>query len=87
MGKSMDQYNGNQPSAPVRTFSGQRPQLALLIRLAAALVLSIMMVLVKLASESGVHLAEILFWRQLPTIPVLLLWFAATSSLSKLKTK
>ncbi len=29
-----------------------------------------MLVLVKLASQSGMHLAEILFWRQLPTVPI-----------------
>ena len=52
-----------------------RPLLALLIRLGAAFVLSVMLVFVKLLSEAGVNLAEILFWRQLPTIPILLLWF------------
>lgn len=61
--------------------------MALLIRLGAAFVLSIMLVLVKLANESGVHLAEILFWRQIPTIPILLIWFAGTGGLSKLHTR
>ncbi len=65
----------------------QRPQLALLIRLAAAFTLSVMLVLVKKASESGIHLAEILFWRQLPTVPILLIWFAATGALQSLKTQ
>ena len=46
-----------------------------------------MLVLVKLASESGIHLAEILFWRQLPTIPIVLAWFAATGALARLKTQ
>ncbi len=45
-----------------------------------------MLVLVKLASESGVQLIEILFWRQIPTIPILLAWFGATGGLRKLKT-
>ncbi|HSM54022.1 MAG TPA: DMT family transporter [Erythrobacter sp.] len=66
--------------------SRQRPLLALLIRLAAAATLSLMMALVKLASESGLALPEILFWRQLPTIPLILLFFWATGGLGKLRT-
>lgn len=53
----------------------QRPLLALVIRLGAALVLSLMLVFVKLLGESGVHLLEILFWRQVVTIPILGAWF------------
>lgn len=63
-----------------------RPLLALLIRLGAALVLSIMLVFVKLASEAGVSLVETLFWRQLPTIPILVLWFAARKELAVLRS-
>ncbi|WP_057884068.1 DMT family transporter [Tsuneonella troitsensis] len=65
----------------------QRPQLALLIRLGAAFVLTIMLVFVKLVTESGVTLTETLFWRQLPTVPVLLLWFAMRRELGTLKTR
>lgn len=65
----------------------QRPILALVLRLGAALMLAIMMVLVKLASESGIHLVEIVFWRQLPTIPILILWSAAHGSFALLKTQ
>lgn len=61
-----------------------RPQMALLIRLGAAFVLSIMLVFVKLVTESGVTLAETLFWRQLPTVPILLLWFGARGRLADL---
>ncbi|TCJ38855.1 DMT family transporter [Parafrankia sp. BMG5.11] len=61
-----------------------RPQMALLIRLGAALVLSIMLVFVKLVTQSGVSLTETLFWRQLPTVPILLAWFAARGQLSTL---
>lgn len=67
--------------------SAQRPQLALLIRLGAAFVLTIMLVFVKLVTESGVTLTETLFWRQLPTVPVLLLWFAMRKELGTLKTR
>ncbi len=64
----------------------QRPQLALLIRLGAAAVLSVMLVCVKLLGESGVSLTETLFWRQLPTIPILFFWFAARGQLATLKS-
>jgi drug/metabolite transporter (DMT)-like permease len=65
----------------------QRPMFALLIRLAAAATLSVMVALVKLASESGLSLPEILFWRQLPTIPIILLLFWSTGKLSQLRSK
>jgi len=57
------------------------------LRLGAVFMLSSMLVLVKLAGESGVHLAETLFWRQLPTVPFLIAWFAARGTLHKLRTK
>ena len=63
-----------------------RPILALVIRLGAAFVLSVMLVLVKLASESGIHLAEILFWRQMPTVPLIGLWLALSGGLARLRT-
>ncbi len=68
--------------SPVR----QRPVLALLIRLLAVLALSVMVALVKLASEEGISLPEILFWRQLPTLPLILVMLWAGGSLGRLKT-
>ncbi|WP_336986084.1 DMT family transporter [Altererythrobacter aquiaggeris] len=56
----------------------QRPLFALLIRLAAMVALSTMALFVKLASESGIHIAEILFWRQFITLPLLGGWLALT---------
>ena len=64
----------------------QRPLFALVIRLGAALVLSLMLVFVKLLGESGVHLLEILFWRQAVTIPILGAWFYFSGRLLLLKT-
>jgi drug/metabolite transporter (DMT)-like permease len=64
----------------------QRPLLALLIRLGAAFVLSVMLVFVKLVTQSGVTLTETLFWRQLPTVPILLAWFAWRGQLGALKS-
>ncbi len=53
--------------------------LALVIRLAAVMLLSGMAAMVKVASEAGIHLAEIIFWRQALTIPMLLAWILATN--------
>lgn len=48
---------------------------------------TLMMALVKLAEDTGVHLLEILFWRQMPTAPALLAWFAFNGGLARLATK
>ena len=76
------------PSAPTSPASPpqHRPLLALLIRLGAIAAISTMTALVKLASAHGVHLAEIMFWRQGLTIPIILAWVMATGSLAQLKT-
>ena len=64
-----------------------RPLLALLIRLGAIAALSTMSALIKLANAHGVHLLEIMFWRQLVTLPILLGWVLATSGgLAPLRT-
>lgn len=64
-----------------------RPLLALGLRLAAAFVLAALLACVKLASDKGIHLAEIMFWRQLPTIPILFAWFALRGRLDVLATR
>lgn len=63
-----------------------RPFLALALRLGAALVLAALLACVKLESERGIHLAEIMFWRQLPTVPLLLAWFALRGRMDLLRT-
>ncbi|WP_427965590.1 DMT family transporter [Altererythrobacter sp.] len=60
--------------------------MALLLRLGAAAVIAMLTATVKLAEQSGVSLPEILFWRQAPTVPILLLWLAASGGLSRLLT-
>ena len=45
-----------------------RPMLALFLRLATALSLATMSMLVKLAQQRGAHLAELIFWRQAITV-------------------
>ena len=65
-----------------------RPLLALLIRLGAIASLASMGALIKLSSESGVALLEILFWRQALAVPVVVLWvWMAHRSFASLATK
>jgi drug/metabolite transporter (DMT)-like permease len=56
-----------------------RPQLGLLIRLGAIAGLATMSALIKLASQHGIHLLEIMFWRQFITLPLVLGWVLATT--------
>ncbi len=63
-----------------------RPLLALLIRLGAIAGLATMSALIKKAGEHGVHVAEIMFWRQAVAIPLILGWAALTGGIAQLKT-
>lgn len=65
----------------------QRPFLALGLRLAAALGLSSLYMLVKLIHQHGVSLAEIVFWRQAGALPLISIWLMATGQMWQLKTK
>lgn len=60
--------------------------LALAFRLGAVFGLSTMSMVVKLASESGIRLPEIMFWRQFTAIPVVLVWVLFSGGLASLKT-
>lgn len=68
------------------TVANPRPLLALGLRLAAALVLATMVMLVKLAGTRGVHVLEMIFWRQAITLPLILGGVALTGSLANLRT-
>ena len=46
-----------------------------------------LLMLVKLAGESGVALPEIMFWRQAVTVPLILGWLWWTSGLHRLRTQ
>ncbi len=61
--------------------------LALLMRLAGIAGFAVMAALIKLASDSGIHLAELIFWRQFTSLPILLVWAMLTGGLSVLKTQ
>lgn len=67
--------------------STQRPVFALALRLGGALMFATMMLLIKLAGEAGVHLFEIMFWRQALSVVVVLGWLTATRQLALLRTE
>lgn len=67
--------------------SSPRPLLALLIRLGAMGALATMSALIKLAADRGIHLLEIMFWRQFITLPIALGWVLAMSGLGALATR
>ena len=59
---------------------------AVLLRLGSALLLASLLMIVKLASQSGIALPEIMFWRQFGSIPLLLGWLAITGRLAEIRT-
>ncbi len=65
----------------------QQPMLALGLRLLAVAVLSTLIMLVKYTAGTGVHFGEILFWRQVPSIFLILGWLALRGEVSRLKTR
>ena len=69
------------------TLSDPRPLLALLIRLGAIAALATMSALIKLAAQRGVHLLEIMFWRQAVSIPLILAWALPTGGIKALATQ
>lgn len=64
-----------------------RPFLALGLRLLTALALATMAMLLKLASTRGVHLAELVFWRQAITLGAVATMLALLGQLSAIRTQ
>lgn len=64
-----------------------RPFLALGLRLTAAMTLSSMMMLVKLAGTHGIGLLEVMFWRQAIPTALILAWLALRRQVPRLATK
>lgn len=71
------------PDAPARV---NRPLFAIGIRLFAVLCMSAMLITVRVADSHGVHVLESLFYRQLLSLPIVLLWVCATGGLRSLRT-
>jgi len=67
--------------------SNDKPLLALAIRVAGIAGMAAMAALIKLASQRGIHIAEIIFWRQMVPIPILFTWAVMTGGIASLGTK
>lgn len=65
----------------------QKPLYALGLRLLATMVLSTLVMVVKFTANTGVAFPEILFWRQIPAVVLILGWLALRGQLSRLKTQ
>jgi len=63
-----------------------RPMLALALRLLGVAGFSVMAALIKLASQRGMHIAEIIFWRQFVTVPLIAGWAIWAGGLHLLAT-
>ncbi|BAV64808.1 DMT family transporter [Sphingobium cloacae] len=63
-------------SSPAPDNRPHRPLFAIGLRLAAVACLSVMFVTVRLASQHGVHLLEVLFYRQLAAMPLVFAYLA-----------
>ncbi|WP_338240585.1 DMT family transporter [Aurantiacibacter hainanensis] len=72
-------------SAPLDS-SSDRPLLALLMRLAGIAGFAMMAAFIKMAADTGIHIAELLFWRQLVSLPILLAWALLAGGLGQLAT-
>lgn len=64
----------------------ERPLYGLALRLGGVVLISTMFMLVKYASQAGVALPEIMFWRQAVPVVVLAGWLAASGELKRLQT-
>lgn len=63
-----------------------RPMMALIVRLGAVAALATMAMMIKLVSARGVHLMEILFWRQGAALPIAIGIAMLTGGIGQLRT-
>ena len=66
--------------------AANRPLLALVLRLLAVAVLATMLMMVKYTVGSGVAFIEVMFWRQIWTVPLIAGWLALHGQTRRLKT-
>lgn len=64
----------------------QKPLYALGLRLLATMVLATLVMVVKYTVEAGVSFPEVLFWRQVPSVVLILSWLALRGEVHRLKT-
>lgn len=87
VGEAAENTRAAGTEQPGMVLARQRPMLALVLRLGAALTLATMFALVKLASEHGIALSHMLLIRQAASIPILCLWLALTSGFGVMRTQ
>ncbi len=88
-GQDAEDVEGGPPGrdAPGKpALARQRPTLALVLRLGAALTLATMFALVKLGHEHGLPLSHMLLIRQAASIPLLCTWLALTTGFAVMRT-
>ncbi len=64
----------------------QKPLYALGLRLLATMVLATLVMTVKYTVEAGVAFPEVLFWRQVPSVVLILTWLMFRGEVHRLKT-
>ena len=64
----------------------QKPLYALGLRLLATMVLATLVMTVKYTVEAGVAFPEVLFWRQVPSVVLILAWLMLRGEVHRLKT-
>lgn len=80
-------YPAEQPLAATAVLPEPRPMLGIVLRIGAVIVIGIMFLLVKIAGNRGVHVAESLFWRQLAGLPVAVAWLWYSNDLASIRTQ
>ena len=80
-------YPAEQPVPAAAIAPEPRPMLGIVLRIGAVIVIGIMFLLVKVAGNRGVHIAESLFWRQLAGLPVAIAWLWWNSDLRSIRTQ
>jgi drug/metabolite transporter (DMT)-like permease len=80
-------YPAEQPVAAAPTAPEPRPMLGIAVRIGAVIVIGVMFLLVKIAGNRGVHVAESLFWRQLTGLPVAIAWLWFSNDLASIRTQ
>lgn len=80
-------HPAEQPIAATAIAPEPRPMLGIVLRIGAVIVIGIMFLLVKLASNRGVHVTESLFWRQLAGLPVAVTWLWYSNDLASIRTQ
>lgn len=81
-----DSANPPSPASPIEP-PRQRPLLALSLRLAAGIGLATMFMLIKLGSNRGIELPQMIFIRQATAVVVLVGWLALRGKLAMMRTR